>query len=475
MADPPAIIATRPARAKISQSEGLLFFQTSWKWLVASTLISLAAVVAGKLLWSDWPTLGAWGALFGLVAAAMAIMAHLYAMIGAYEARMARREISKTQAELVEMSLLLEDVSSYAQAFEGHVIRYTKQTEEITKSLGTLRGMRFLISTPVYGYHVLGEAYRDAFYECLSRTTPVPTELILFSPDSHYSHFANTLLWQALPAPRAVACKRASGMVLAQELSRLLTYIWATDADRPLHDQHRRFLVWATTGSNIRFSYFDFSKNPRAILMLTDDVRLSSDLLQFSGRFLPINRMLHSSLVRGPGSFFEQFKDCPYSGGRGIEAAVKPSEITRLIGDYLWLRTRGFVLPYTVFQSEIKDLTALQPPPVHVVQIGINAFLDYFAFLESRSDELHVHLSVEQHRRLTALRNIQLAQLTTITAGDFEKQLTPILAFITEAVGPFPTPVLDLIRTADEEERKRLYLFLLASSGFGTSTFATRL
>ena len=138
-------------------------FDRRWKVAAGSFVGSLfAGIVVGWFLWHDWPRLHAFGSVLGMVAFTTGVIAFYYAVQAAIEAADAHSTSQRVMRDLVRTGLLVDKLHGYRAAFEQHI---TKLLDPMARDaqLGPLLGARFLISTPVYGYHVLGTPFLTRF------------------------------------------------------------------------------------------------------------------------------------------------------------------------------------------------------------------------------------------------------------------------------------------------------------------------
>lgn len=332
------------------------------KWVVVlCTFAAVPASIAVKVLWVDWPTLHAWGSALGVLGFASGIVALTYAVLSWTEAAAAHGTAVQLVEDLVRMGLQVDKSHSYKEAFDHHI---TSLLNAATRGemYGSLRQIRFLISTPVYGYHVLGPSYLTAFRDALEHARDADRlEVIMFSPDRHYDHVLNTLLWQDVPMNSVdrdsrgrLPDRRAKATDLALEICNVLHEL-RMQVDR------RKAHVWASHAGNVRLAHYDFDRDPQGFLILSDRVSPSTDLLQFEIRVLPLHRNLMEETVTAETSFFAQYKTCPYSHAHGEAAEIDDQRLfAALAGDYVWLRTKWPLYARPGFKHEVVTFLAAQ-------------------------------------------------------------------------------------------------------------------
>lgn len=238
--------------------------------------------------------------------------------------------------------------SDFSGLFERHLMEFL--ADKGTKY--ALRKVDLVLSTPAFGLHPLGAVKCQEFITALDNIE-CPANIILYSPDAHFSHFINTLLWQQHndAKPRA-------------DLSELAYYtasFFNTLGKKVL----RNWRVWPTNKNNIRLFHFETSRYSRLFLVLSDDISISSDLTKFSGRSMPLPYVLREAVVGEEDSLFMKYQCCPVKDKSGPETALSQGstigdEFGLLLADYLLGRTSQVVFTYQTFLNEIANLLAKQ-------------------------------------------------------------------------------------------------------------------
>src|SRR5205085_11932207 len=182
-----------------------------------------------------------------------------------------------------------------------------------------------------YGCHVLGIDEHLKFRELLG-ALQCDKQVILFSPDAHYFHIANTLLWHPLkqsneysadagdlrdgPTPDVNPIELEKCVTATMDLLKNQVLQTEENAQHRWAGEHRRVEVgvWTTNTTEVRLTAFRFQRETLAFLLLTDQVTLTSDLSRFRGRTMSLPMSIHRQVIGDPGdpaSFFEQLKTCP--------------------------------------------------------------------------------------------------------------------------------------------------------------------
>ena len=141
---------------------------------IHATRLTELAEIKNKEAWGL--ALGFLGLLVGFIAAFMATSAE----------RQARDNLDK----LEDTALIVGDCTcDFEKLYSDFLLKPLSDAE--TRQVRA----RLLLSTPAFGYPVLGAKRTAAFRSTLDHLKKGSTvELILFSPDAHFFHWANTLL-----------------------------------------------------------------------------------------------------------------------------------------------------------------------------------------------------------------------------------------------------------------------------------------
>lgn len=306
-----------------------------------------------------------WGKVSEQPGAGLQVAAIVATFAGVFYSLFAFREASRADektAQLIQRHeetqlIIAESPKTYDRVFELHVTQPYEAPEK-------LRNVEFLISTPAYGYHVLGRDAVESFRRILA-DPKLPKELVLFSPDSHYFHVANTLLWneyECLLTAKERWRVQIDAKSLADHIEDIL-HLLATQVERgtaggPL------VRIWVTPRAQLRMSAFRYSRaTDRAYLILVDDVDLVSDLRSFTGRAISLPSALHRQVIGDSphsegDSFFDSFKKCPYTEREGAAAALLHDDLAHLEADYLLLRTKDVIFDLFTFDQQIRRVAA---------------------------------------------------------------------------------------------------------------------
>jgi len=296
--------------------------------------------------------------LFGLLTGALA----------AYMAAKAELKASKTLRELEEASLIVKEISdNFSKIFQQHLLAPLEDLGQISRAW-------LLLSTPAYGFPVLGNS--PEFKKLVDRFGKLcangKLELIVFSPDAHFYHLANVLLWwRAVPFDKDESSLH-SPLLFASSIKQMLDYIKPGLEFGSPHDWKVR--LWTTNETTIRIFAFKYTSGYIALPMrmyvsFSDRVTLSSPQWEigageerksksgFRGRGLPMLQAAHGHLVSDTDveadSYFDQVKRCQYKMTTGLKARVQKWEISALTTDYLLLRTHQKLFDFRCFRDEV--------------------------------------------------------------------------------------------------------------------------
>ena len=338
---------------------------------------------------------------------------------------------------------------------------------------------------------------------------------MFFSPDAHYFHVANTVLWHPIksairpPAPQqaspnrepavasAAASIHAAGHVTPIELSTCLLETMDFLRIQCVECERRgsnALGVWVTSATAFRIAFYEYKANTNVFLLLTDVVRLTLDLNQFQGRAFALPSSIHRHVVGDPGdetAFFEQFKSCPYSVARGDEARLHSREYMPLTYDYVFLRTEQALFDLPCFYIDLirlihsahLQLTRKAPTADQQITAAIAMLagvVDYFSHLLSERANLPSALYPEntrQHRRLGMLERTETYLGGTSTTPDPAPLLGELVASDTDKSFQLEWDKLKAVPagagTSDDKFRGWVAcIFFFVSSGFAQSVFS---
>jgi hypothetical protein len=304
---------------------------------------------------------------------ALSAVGFAFAWIGAWRAHSADRRTKELLDKLEETNTIVrKSPRVYEEVFDHHALRLLNRASALESEARTSSHINLLLSTPAYGYHVLGMKAHQEFQKAL-RAAECNMYVFLFSPDAHYFHFANTLLWGPLTAssPRRpeslqitpnelLDCIRDTIDILSERVRWYEKTLLMPDASVPAVS------VWIRNEAAFRLTSFESTaesaKGPEAYVVLTDPVNLTSDLRRFTGRLLAIPNSLFRLIVgfhNDPESFIESLKHCPYSSLSGNNARLFSSELETLKYDYFFLRTEHVLFDTSSFEIQCRRAIAI--------------------------------------------------------------------------------------------------------------------
>jgi hypothetical protein len=266
-------------------------------------------------------------------------------------AEKAARKSQETEEQLIKYGLSnAENQTNFTTIFHEHLVN---QLGRFTNNGGRIY---LLLSTPAYGYAVVGpqqfagfvKALRDLGKDC-------SVELIFFSPDDHYHYWANVLVWSAIRSKDEKEHQFSENFFKGIEdvFVQLRAHhwkLWVTKSTTV-----REFAFFPAKGSSQKGSYDSID---RIYLVLTDPFSISQDQFQagFQARSIRIPSFGRGEYVGAQGSYFERIKVCPYTGIVGDDVVLITDEnhlLSALEADYVLGRTNQKLMSLDTFHSEM--------------------------------------------------------------------------------------------------------------------------
>jgi hypothetical protein len=364
--------------------------------------------------------------------------------------------------------------SDFSSLFKRHLMMFLDGTSD------ELRKVDLVLSTPAFGLHPLGAEKCEEFIDALSHVD-CPADIVLYSPDAHFHHFINTLLWQEYGVSNGL--KRTN----LSELAFYTDQFFIVVSNNSKHGWH----VWPTNKSDLRLFHFEMASSSRLYLVLSDDVGISSDLREFRGRSMPLPHVLREAVVGEEDSLFMKYRHCPILGHKGDDTALSNdkrgvNEFGLLLADYLLGRTSQVVFTYETFQNEITNLLAKQEisgaNQISSLTNVVFAYLDYLRDIvggKAMNAKGTVHtpamtISDAETNRIKALIDLRPAG-TVITSGDYVTMLNKLCKIVPEISGELWLQKDPINRSTEGMESQQLIalLYLIARSGMGQSEFVS--
>jgi len=330
------------------------------------------------------------GFFVGILGALIAAWAERSAVAARDRAEEARQTAYDTLIQLRDYNLLFSETKSdFLAIFKVHLV------EQLEKYRNTPVICRLLLSTPAYGFPVLGDAEYVRFSEAFaSLETGSDVELIFFCPDVHVQHWVNTLLWSPL---RNTSAPAKFAIEFASHVRQMLT---------TLNGSRFNWRLWLTDEVSLRMFAFEATLPDRKVhdvyVVFSDRVRIANDQSTdggkgFRARGFPIHRQVVDHIV-GPNSYFDQLKRCPYMQLTGNDVAIRcPQRLTgsersqaqkmlKLIeADYLLGRTEQQVFDFSCFDIEMgrfinafSELSRVPMTSDEILAKSLKAVSDYF-------------------------------------------------------------------------------------------------
>ena len=397
-----------------------------------------------------------------LLTATLSVISVLWAVLSARRATSADVRSSQTLEKLEENQIIAtETLENFKTIFDQHLIDRLKITQTYNKAKVSL-----LLSTPIFGYHPLGGSEFERFIKTLfSHPEKNEIEIILSTPDHHYFHWLNTLIWQPINGNKNERATIAQyGTLLLETLhifrqNKDILTVWAGN-DGILR-------LFAFHGQTIKPKEYNLFDN--VFLVLTDKVTLASDLQHFQGRSFPVVKDQHRLIVGTETSYFDQFKLCSYSLDKNhpvvIGSTNAKDELGVLFSDYFLGRTSGMLMKLSSFEYQFNNLLEQQSKSKTEqkdlkkrILLGV---INYWQkVIPNFKQQLFQSLNDEENKRISFLIKTNLLNL--LYDENWENQIKNC------------SPFLGQSRMHDQRNPFILILYYLISAGFNNSEFATR-
>mgnify|MGYP003393843761 CR=1 FL=1 len=179
----------------------------------------------------------------------------------------------KIENSLIEVGLLSSGIKEdFSNIFNEHLIK------EIHSFKNTPGNIYLSLSTPAYGYGVLGKIECQKLYDSFNNIHPVSKiELIIFSPDAHYNYWANLIFWSISKDLGDDFINNFA--VFTHEIIDLLS--------------SKKCSIWLKKETTVRFFAYESSdRDKKAYVSLVDSISIYQNQFGtgFKARSLPIQR-----------------------------------------------------------------------------------------------------------------------------------------------------------------------------------------
>ncbi|OGW41511.1 MAG: hypothetical protein A2Y97_10860 [Nitrospirae bacterium RBG_13_39_12] len=229
----------------------------------------------------------------------------IIAIYAAYEASNAAQKSQKTQERLVDIGLLPTHTrSKFERIFNEHLV----QPLQNHSYKGKPAEIYLLLSTPSYGYGVLGQNVSSLRKAIKDLNQGCKVQVIFFSPDAHFHYWCNVLLWSI-----AREGKEQFAINFALDILEFLKRI-----------ENKEWKIWLTGETTVRlFAFFNHEKS-EVYLLLVDRFSITQDQFgdRFKSRSVKVLLPQVQEYVSGEYSYFDRIKQCPYTLKAGDEAAL---------------------------------------------------------------------------------------------------------------------------------------------------------
>lgn len=212
--------------------------------------------------------------------------------------------------------ILAEAKEDFKDIFDDHLLGKINLFKDVPGNI------HLLLSTPAYGYGVLGkESSLKLFNSIKFLNGESNIELILFSPDAHFNYWINLIFWSIVHEDNNQIGFLKDFAIQTYEMIDLLSL------------SNKKCSIWLRNDTTVRlFGYSFHSPKPNdsyfsndfAYISLVDNISLYQNQFgsEFKARSLPIHFNQMKDFFIGKTSYFHRIKSCPYTSRRNNEAAL---------------------------------------------------------------------------------------------------------------------------------------------------------
>jgi hypothetical protein len=354
------------------------------------------------------------------VAGVLITTAALYISALAFSAAAEAEERSESTLKgLKEAGLIVaETETEFKGIFDNHLIQPLRRCEDNPGSI------YLLLSTPAYGYAVVGKDGFEVLLHALTRLhNECSVEFVFFSPDDHFLYWANVLLWSEVRKRENLDSSFAEAF--SESINDMFNIICSS---RPW--LRHLWIVRTTTVRLFAFVPHNHLRSTtsvqtmpeqhiRVYLALTDSFSIPLDQFQaaFQAHGMRVLTTQHAELIREKESYFERVKVCPYTGRIGPSAEINPdlkasaAVLSALRCDYILGRTAQKSMTLDCFRAEIdvffetegvKNRIGKQETHEQFLWCVVDNTLKYYAFVLKDANVM-ASLSREQAARIKAV------------------------------------------------------------------------
>lgn len=420
------------------------------------------------------------------------------AFYAAFEAENAANESQQTQEQLRDLGLLVAEAQpDFDKIFDEHLVQQLQRNRENAEIF-------LLLSTPAYGYAVVGKDRFSDFEVAMKQLHNCKVEMIVFSPDAHFYYWCNVVLW-------SIGRRDAAQRSLRQEEAEFAIE-FATKTLDIVDDIHNKddWHIWVTKETTVRL--FAFSKTEvegsypfrKAYVLLTDQFSIPQDQFRerFKVRSIPIPLTQIKEYVGGQTNYFDRIKQCPYTFRDQVDARVKQDHLHQLAWDYVFGRTLEMQFEkFELFKSEIlqflgnvrgEDNLLQDKSSQEILTLSLTTTIRYFAhvfYLYDTRSRRDVGISDTQKARIIyAMQQAEKLNISTQSLRDSlsslakkDSDLQVLLDQANQEAVTETAVVYHMIRNELDTELNQLRemedklifcLYTLMCSGFGQSGYA---
>lgn len=399
------------------------------------------------------------------------LVGFIAAVFGAIESFRAVKKAEETSKRLEEASIITAGVeTSFKDFFDKRLV---KQLEKLTNN----DKIYFILSSPAYGYGVVGKEKFQRFKQNISNLN-CSVEIMFFDPDAHFNYWCNVLLWAKEKNQRGGFFANDFANEIESILDILLT-------KKNVYDNKWR--IWLTKDTTVRLVAFSTNSDKdtkNAHVLLTDQFSIPVDQSNEGFKIHGIPILIgHIEEYIGDDGYFNRIKKCPYTLKDREEAEVDKNYLKCLALDYMLGRTtkkqfEDFQLFKSEFEQLLKNMNKDNKQTNNVIVLSIlNVVIKYFNDILSKH---HTNASSMQAARIEyGITNIP----DNIRSDEHSNQISEVLS--NESINGFKQ-ILGKIDIHDDDRAKAkgefaniscdnkliISIYAIITSGFGESGYA---
>ena len=421
--------------------------------------------------------------------ALIGILALVVGFLAAWEAYIAANKSEEIEESLTEVGLLASEVKTeFKLIFDDHLI---KRLNEVSNQSATIR---LAISTPSYGYGVLGQNSFVSLHSAFSglNEKKCSIEIAIFSPDAHFHYWSNLLMW---------AIEQKNPLLFAKDFAQ-------NTKDMLLLMKAKASKIWLMRETTVRFFAYSYHNKrskrevKKAYFSLVDRFSLYQNQFkeEFQATSLPVFSTQINDYIEKEKSFFERIKNCPYSQHTGDAASIdfrnygslsaddkqsKEKTLNYLISDFLLGRTHANQIVnfkhfsvsidkyvYNLKEGNITDFGSTEK--LDIIIANAKFILNYFATVLI-GHNLMTDITKKQ------LSTLKLAYKRLSSEPEFDKDIIEdvhkLFAGYKETTHDAEVGlevISDYASQTSKDDQAKYLLYMLITSGFEESVYASQ-